>query len=155
MNTSTFRGLLGFLGWFLLVPGALTALGAAWLLASGMSLLGGTLTAQGRVVAHEETFVGPSHRKVLARKSIVEFVAGDGRTLRFTDSVARQLQAVHKVGEAVTVRYPAKDPAQAEISSSTTIRSFIGVVMLLFGAVGMAAGWLLLRLRPRAAAPPP
>lgn len=155
MNTSTFRGLLGFLGWFLLVPGALTALGAAWLLASGMSLLGGTLTAQGRVVAHEETFVGPSHRKALARKSIVEFVAGDGRTLRFTDSVARQLQAVHKVGEAVTVRYPAKDPAQAEISNSTTIRSFIGVVMLLFGAVGMAAGWLLLRLRPRAAAPPP
>ena len=38
MSTSTFRRFFGLLGWVLMVPSALTALGAAWLLASGMNL---------------------------------------------------------------------------------------------------------------------
>ena len=79
-------------------------------------------------------------------------MAGDGRRFRFTDSVARQQQAIHEVGETVSVRYSAKDPAQAEIRSSTTVKIVMGAVMLLSSAIGMAVGWLLLRLRPRSVA---
>ena len=46
MSSSTFRRFFGLLGWILLVPSALTALGAAWLLASGMNMLGDTHTAR-------------------------------------------------------------------------------------------------------------
>lgn len=152
MSTSTFRRFFGLLGWILLVPSALTALGAAWLLASGMNMLGDTHTAKGRVVAHEEIMTGPSHRRGLAKKSIVEFAAGDGRRFRFTDSVARQQQAIHEVGETVSVRYSAQDPSQAEISSSTAVKIVTGTVMLLTSAIGMAVGWLLLRLRPKSVA---
>lgn len=152
MSTSTFRRFFGLLGWILLVPSALTALGAAWLLASGMNMLGDTYTARGRVVAHEEIMTGPAHRRGLAKKSIVEFAAGDGRRFRFTDSVARQQQAIHEVGETVSVRYSAQDPSQAEISSSTAVKIVAGTVMLLSSAIGMALGWLLLRLRPRSVA---
>src|SRR3990167_1720668 len=119
MSTSTFRRFFGLLGWILLVPSALTALGAAWLLASGMNMLGDTHTAKGRVVAHEEIMTGPSHRRGLAKKSIVEFAAGDGRRFRVTDSVARQQQPTQGVGEPVSVRSPPQAPSQAEISSST------------------------------------
>ena len=152
MSSSTFRRFFGLLGWILLVPSALTALGAAWLLASGMNMLGDTHTARGRVVAHEEIMTGAAHRRGLAKKSIVEFAAGDGRRFRFTDSVARQQQAIHEVGETVSVRYSAQDPSQAEISSSTAVKIVAGTVMLLSSAIGMALGWLLLRLRPRAVA---
>ena len=152
MISSTFRRFFGLLGWILLVPSALTALGAAWLLASGMNMLGDTHTARGRVVAHEEIMTGATHRRGLAKKSIVEFVAGDGRRFRFTDSVARQQQAIHEVGETVSVRYSAQDPSQAEISSSTAVKIVAGTVMLLSSAIGMALGWLLLRLRPRSVA---
>ena len=82
----------------------------------------------------------------------MEFVAGDGRAYSFTDSVARQQQAIHKVGETVSVRYSAQDPSQAEISSSTAVKIVTGTVMLLSSAIGMALGWLLLRLRPRSVA---
>lgn len=130
-----------------LFPSVLTALGAAWILASGLNMLGDMHSATGRVVAHQDVFVGPSHKSALAQHSIVEFVANDGRTLRFTDSLARQLQAVHKIGETVTVRYSSQNPSQAEISSSTTLKIFIGAVMLLFSAIGIAVGWVMLRLR--------
>lgn len=152
MSTFTFRRLLGPLGWILLVPSLLTALGAAWMLASGLNMMGGTHTAQGRVVAHEEIMTGPAHRRGLAKKSVVEFVASDGRRMTFTDSVARQQQAIHKVGETVSVRYSAQNPSQAEISGSTAVKIVAGVVMLLASAIGIAAGWLLLRLRSRPAA---
>lgn len=152
MSSSTFRRFFGLLGWILLVPSALTALGAAWLLASGMNMLGDTHTTRGRVVAHEEIMTGAAHRRGLAKKSIVEFAAGDGRRFRFTDSVARQQQAIHEVGETVSVRYSAQDPSQAEISSSTAVKIVTGTVMLLSSAIGMALGWLLLRLRPRSVA---
>jgi hypothetical protein len=152
MSSSTFRRFFGLLGWILLVPSALTALGAAWLLASGMNMLGDTHTARGRVVAHEEIMTGAAHRRGLAKKSIVEFAAGDGRRFRFTDSVARQQKAIHEVGETVSVRYSAQDPSQAEISSSTAVKIVAGTVMLLSSAIGMALGWLLLRLRPRSVA---
>ena len=148
-STSTVRRFFGLLGWILLVPSALTALGSAWLLASSLNFSGEMQTAQGRVVGHHDSFVGASSRRALAQQSIVEFVASDGRTLRFTDSVLRQLQAVHEVGETVTVRYPAHDPSRAEIGSSGMLKVFIGSVLLLFSGVGMAVGWLLLRLRPR------
>ncbi|PJI96049.1 uncharacterized protein DUF3592 [Acidovorax sp. 69] len=152
MSTSTFRRFFGLLGWFLLVPSTLTALGAAWILASGMNMLGDTHNVKGRVVGHEEIMTGPPHRRGLAKKSIVEFVASDGRTFSFTGSVARQQQAIHKLGETVAVRYSAKSPSQAEISSSTTVKIVVGAVMLLSSAIGMVFGGLLLRLRPRATA---
>lgn len=148
----TFRRFFGLIGWLLLVPSTLTALGAAWMLASGMNMLGGTHTAQGRVVALHELFVGPANRKGMAHQSVVEFVTPDGRPVRFTDSMARKNQAAHKVGESVTVRYDAKDPSQAEISSSSIVKVVFGAVMLLGSAVGMGLGGLLLRLRSKAGA---
>lgn len=150
-TNNTFRRFFGVLAWLLLVPSALTALGAAWMLASGLNLLGDSRTAEGRVVGHQDVTVGTSQQRAFAQHSIVEFVTSDGRAVRFTDSVARRNQAVHKVGEAVTVRYPAKDPAQAEISGSTGLKVVIGAVLLLFSAIGVGAGVLLLRFRPRAA----
>ena len=95
-STSTVRRFFGLLGWILLVPSVLSALGAAWMLASGLGMLGGTHTATGRVVAHQDVTVGTSTRRGFARHSIVEFVAADGRTHRFTDGVARRNQAVHQ-----------------------------------------------------------
>ena len=151
-SSATVRRFFGFLGWILLVPSALTALGAAWMLASGLGMLGGTHTATGHVVAHHEVKTGPAHRRGLSRQSIVEFATSDGRTQRFTDGVARQGGAVHDIGESVTVRYDAQDPSRAEISSSTTVKMVFGTVMLLGSAVGMAVGGLLLRLRSKAGA---
>lgn len=140
---SSLRRILGLLGWFVLLPSALTVLGAAWLL--GGSLPGGDMrTAPGRVVGHETTQL---HRSV-GEKSVVEFAAHDGRTLRVVDSLVRQGAAVHKVGEAVTVRYPAQDPLQAEIGGSSIVKRVLGWALLLCGGLGMLAGWLLLRLRP-------
>ncbi|RYF76137.1 MAG: DUF3592 domain-containing protein [Comamonadaceae bacterium] len=151
-TATTFRQFFGIIGWILLVPSSLTALGAAWMLASGMNMLGGTHTAQGRVVALHELFVGPANRKGMAHQSVVEFATPEGRTVRFTDSMARQNQAAHKVGENVTVRYDAKDPSQAEISSSSIVKVVFGAIMFFGSAVGMAVGWLLLRLRSKAGA---
>ena len=148
----TFRRFFGLIGWVLLVPSTLTALIALWMLGSGMNMFGGTHAAQGRVVALHELFVGQANRKGIAHQSIVEFVTRDGRTVRFTDSMARQHHAAHKVGESVTVRYPAKDPSQAEISSSSIVKIVFGTVMLLGSAAGMAVGGLLLRLRSKAGA---
>jgi hypothetical protein len=150
VSTSTARGFFTLLGWFLLVPSALTALGSAWLLASSLNLEGDQQTAKGRVVGHHDSFIGPSNRREFAQQSIVEFVASDGRTYRFNDSVLRRLQAVHDVGETVTVRHPASDPSKAEIQSSNLLKTGIGTVLFLFGGVGVALGWLLLRFRPKA-----
>ncbi len=137
------RRFFGLLGWFVLLPSVLTVLGAVWLL--GGSLSGGDMhTAPGRVVGHETTKL---HRSV-GEKSVVEFAAHDGRTLRVVDALVRQGGAVHKVGEAVTVRYPAHDPLQAEIGGSSIVKRVLGWALLLFGGLGMLAGWLLLRLRP-------
>ena len=152
ISTSTVRRFFGLLGWILLVPSVLSALGAAWMLTSGLGMLGGTHTAAGRVVAHQDVTVGTFTRRGFARHSIVEFVAADGRTHRFTDGVARRNQAVHDIGETVTVRYDAKDPSRAEIGSSTTFKVLGGGVLLLFIGVGVLVGWLLLRLRSKAGA---
>ncbi|CAN7724926.1 DUF3592 domain-containing protein [Acidovorax sp. LjRoot66] len=149
MATSFLCPFLGLLGWFLLLPGALSALGAAWLLAVSLNLVGDMRSAQGRVVALVPGTVGTQGRLGQGSKSVVEFTAHDGRTLHVTDPVLRRLQAEHAIGEAVTVRYPAKDPLQAEISSSRWIKSFIGIAMLLAGLVATAVGGLLLRLRPK------
>ena len=151
-SRTTVRRFFGLLGWILLVPSVLMAVGAAWMLASGLGMLGGTHTATGRVVAHQDVTVGTSTRRGFARHSIVEFVAADGRTHRFTDGVARRNQAVHDIGETVTVRYDAKDPSRAEIGSSTTFKVLGGGVLLLFSGVGVLVGWLLLRLRSKAGA---
>ncbi|MGP1630516.1 MAG: DUF3592 domain-containing protein [Giesbergeria sp.] len=151
-TAQTFRRFFGVIGWLLLVPSTLTALVAVWLLASGMNMLGDTDTAQGRVVALHERFLGSAQRKGIAHQSVVEFVTKDGRAVRFTDSLARQHHAAHKVGESVTVRYPAKNPSQAEISSSTTVKVVFGTAMLLGSAVAMVLGGLLLRLRSKAGA---
>lgn len=149
MPSSTSRRLLSVLGWLLLVPSGLTALGAAWLLASSLGLGSDTRTVAGRVVGHEASRLKLS----MGQKSIVEFSAHDGRTLRVADPLVRQGGAIHKVGEAVKVRYPAQDPVQAQIVGSVLVQGFIGGVLLLFSALGVLAGWLLLWLRPRGAAP--
>ncbi len=146
-SRTTVRRFFGLLGWILLLPSVLTAVGAAWMLASGLGMLGGTHTATGRVVAHHEGTVGASHRRTLSRQSVVEFATRDGRTQRFTDGVARQGGAMHDIGESVTVRYDASDPSRAEIASSTAVKVLGGSVLLLFSGVGVVAGWLLLRLR--------
>ena len=156
MANSFLRPFLGLLGWFLLVPGALAALGAFWLLASGLNLVGDTRSAQGRVVAHEVVILHASGgRQVHGKKSVVEFTSHDGRSMRVTDSLVRRQQAVHTLGEAVTVRYPTSDPLQAEIGSSSWIKGFIGIGMLLAGLVAAAVGGLLLRLRPKPAVTAP
>lgn len=144
------RRFLGLLGWVLLVPSVLTALASAWMLASGLGMLGGTHTATGRVVAHHDLSTGPAHRRGLSRQSVVEFTASDGRIHRFTDAVARQGHAVHKIGETVTVRYHAADPVRAEIGGSTAVKVLGGGAMLVFSGLGVLAGWLLVRLRRRA-----
>lgn len=150
VSTSTARGFFTLLGWILLVPSAITALGSAWLLVSSLNLVGDLQSAKGRVVGHHDTFIGPSTRREFAQQSIVEFEASDGRTHRFNDSLLRQQQAVHDVGETVTVRYPASDPSKAEIHSSSLLKTGIGVVLLLFSGAGVALGWLMLRFRSKA-----
>lgn len=150
VSTSTVRSFVTLLGWIVLVPSTLTALGAAWLLASSLHTGSDLQTAQGRVVGHHDKFVGKSTRREFAQQSIVEFESSGGRIHRFTDSLLRQGQAVHELGETVTVRYPANDPSKAEIRNSGFLRTGIGSVLLLFSGIGMALGWLMLRFRPKA-----
>ncbi|MEO8020475.1 DUF3592 domain-containing protein [Polaromonas sp.] len=147
MSSSKTRQLLGLLGWFLLLPSGLTALAALWLIGSSADLWNDTRSATGRVVGHEQVRLKVN----VAQKSVVEFTAHDGRALRFVDPLARQQAAVHKVGESVKVRYPVRQPEQAQIAESVVVQVVIGSVLLLFGALGAAAGALLLRLRSRAA----
>ena len=149
MPSSTTHRLLSLFGWVLLVPSGLTALVSLWMLASSLGLGSDTRTVAGRVVGHEA-----SRLKLSAgQKSIVEFSAHDGRTLRVADPMVRQGFAVHKVGEAVKVRYLTDDPVQAEIVGSVFVQGLISAVFLLLSTVGVLAGWLLLRLRPRGAVP--
>lgn len=145
--SSPVRRFLGLLGGFLLAMGLLTGLGAAWMV-FGMGGGGDMRTAQGRVVAHETAQL----KRGSGQRSVVEFTAHDGRSLRVTDALVRQGQAAHEVGESVAVRYPAADPAQAEIGSSFWILRVVGWVLLVFSGLCMLAGALLWRLRPRAAA---
>lgn len=152
MSSSLTRRLLGLLGWFLLVPGAFAAIGAVWILGTSMNLWTGTHSVTGRVVAHEEVRVHKNLSANVARKSVVEFTAQDGRHYRVTDTVARQQAAVHKLGQAVSMRYPAGQPEQAQIAGSIVVQVVIGGVMLLCGAAGVLAGALVLRFRPRAVA---
>lgn len=138
--TAPVRRLLGLLSGFVFIASLLTAMGAAWMV-FGMG--GGELrTAQGRVVAHQDVQL----KRAPGARSIVEFAAHDGRSYRVTDTLVRQGQAVHEVGEPVTVRYSAADPAQAEIGSSSWLRVIVGWVLLAASVAGIAAGGLLLRL---------
>ena len=148
MAVSRSRLLLGWLGWLLLVPSCLTALAALWLLASGTGFGSDTRSTTGRVVAHEQVRLKTSQ----AQKSVFEFKAEDGRTLRVVDTLARQQAAIHRIGESVRVRYPAGQPEHAKIAGSVVVQMVIGGVLLLVSGVGIAAGTLFLRLRPRAAA---
>lgn len=150
-SSSSARGFMGVLGWILLLPSALTALGAAWLILTGTNLVGNTRSAEGRVVAHQAAQLNQGRGS--GQHSVVEFSAHDGRTLRVVDSLLRRGGAVHKIGEAVTVRYPANDPLQAQISGSAWLKTLMGLGLLVFSTIGMFVGWLLLRLRPKAAAP--
>lgn len=149
MPSFTTRSVLSIFGWVLLVPSGLTALVSLWLLVSSLGLGSDTRTVEGRVVGHEASRLTRS----TGQKSVVEFSAHDGRTLRVADPMVRQGFAVHKVGEAVKVRYLTKDPVHAEIVGSVFVQGLIGGVLLLLSTVGVLAGWLLLRLRPRSAAP--
>lgn len=149
MPSFTTRRVLGIFGWVLLVPSGLTALVSLWLLASSLGLGSDTRTVAGRVVGHESARL----KRGGGQKSVVEFSAHDGRTLRVADPMVRQGFAVHKVGEAVKVRYRADDPVQAEIVGSVFVQGLVSGVLLLLSTVGVLAGWLLLRLRPRCATP--
>ncbi len=150
MSDSSYRSFLGPLGWIFLVPSVLTALGAVWLILTGANVVGDTRSAEGRVVAHQAAQLNQG--RVTGQHSVVEFAAHDGRTLQVVDSLLRKGLAVHKIGETVTVRYPANDPQQAQISSSAWIKTFMGVGLLFFSTIGIFVGWLLLRLRPKAGA---
>ncbi len=149
MSDSSYRSFLGPLGWIFLVPSVFTALGAVWLILTGANVVGDTRSAEGRVVAHQASQLNQS--RGMGKLSVVEFAAHDGRTLRVVDSLVRQGMAVHKIGETVTVRYPASDPMQAQISSSAWIKTFMGIGLLFFSTIGMLVGWLMLRLRPKKA----
>ena len=61
--------------------------------------------------------------------------------------IGNKIVSFDVVGETVTVRYDASDPSRAEIASSTAVKVLGGSALLLFSGVGVAAGWLLLRLR--------
>ncbi|MES2952398.1 MAG: DUF3592 domain-containing protein [Pseudomonadota bacterium] len=150
-NTSSYRSFLGPLGWIILLPSVLTAVGAVWLILTGASLVGDMRSAEGRVVAHQDAFL--SQGRTTGKHSVVEFATHDGRSLRVVDSLLRRGGAVHKIGETVTVRYPAGDPLQAQISGSAWIKTLMGVGLLFFSTIGLAVGGLLLRLRPKAAPP--
>lgn len=148
-QASPVRRFLGVLGGLVLLTSVLTALGAAWMV-FGIGGSGDMRTAPGRVVAHETVQL----KRSSGERSVVDFTAYDGRSFRVTDTLVRQGQAAHKVGESVTVRYPAADPAQAEIGGSSWVRMLAGWVLLVFSGPGMLAGWLLWRLRPRATVQP-
>lgn len=148
MSSTSIRRFFGPLGWLLLLPSAFTALGAAWLIATGMNVVGDMRSAKGHVVAHQT--VSLAQGRGMGLHSVVKFTAHDGRSMEFVDSLARQHAAVHTVGEIVNVRYPVDDPSQAQISGSAWIKTIIGVVLLIFSSIGVLVGWLLLRLRHRA-----
>lgn len=145
MANASLRSLMGPLGWFLLLPSMLAALGGAWLIVSGAQLGGDTRSAQGRVVAHQTAQL----RRSIGQHSVVEFAVPDGSTVRVVDALVRQGGAVHTIGESVTVGYPAADPSQAQISSTSWVTTFLGAIMLFVSCIGMALGGLLLRLRPK------
>ena len=99
----------------------------------------------------------PSLKRFVRPVLLALFIAGCGDgpvdpLLPVTVSMAPTGPITLYVGDTVTVRYPANNPSQAEISSSNTLKIFLGAVWLLFSAAGTVAGWLLLRLRPRDAA---
>ncbi len=151
-TTTSLSRFFGPLGWFFQLPSALTALGAAWLIATGMNVVGNMRSVDGRVVAHEAAQLNQG--RGTGKHSVVEFSAHGGRTMRVVDSLLRQGGAVHKIGETVTLRYPASDPMQAQISGSAWIKTFMGIGLLFFSTIGMFVGWLLLlRLRPKALPP--
>lgn len=96
-------------------------------------------TAQGRGVGHQNVQLkhGPGTR------GIVEFTTHDGRSFQVTDVLVRQGQAAHQVGDAVTVRHDAANPARAEIGGSSWLRAMDGWVLLTANAMGMALDGLL------------
>ena len=143
MAKPSYRRFLRPLGWFLLLPSALTALGAAWLIAKGMNFAGDLRSAEGRVVAHQTAFLNQGRGS--GQYSVVEFSAHDGRSFRVVDALLRQHAAVHALGETVTVRYPVADPSRAQISGSAWIKTVIGLGLLVFSSISMVMGYLLLR----------
>lgn len=143
-RSSPIRRFLGVLGGLVLLTSVLTSVGAAWMV-FGIGGSADMRTAPGRVVAHETVQL----KRSSGERSVVDFTAHDGRSFRVTDTLVRQGQAAHKVGESVTVRYPAADPAQAEIGGSSWVRTLAGWVLLVFSGLGMLVGMLLWRLRPR------
>ena len=136
-------------GWAVLAPAVFGLLGSLWLLVSALDW-GDTRTARGRVVGHQ-----PAKLKLTTgSRSIVEFTDHAGRSVSVVDATVRLNHAIHKLGEAVTVRYPARDPAQAEIAGASWVRLVLGIAMLIASAVGLLAGGLLLRAsRPSRPAP--
>ena len=100
--------------------------------------------AHTEILAHtlmNAIFVAQSHRPDVVVYLVLESTQDFSRTVRFEAS------AMHDIGESVTVRYDASDPSRAEIASSTAVKVLGGSALLLFSGVGVAAGWLLLRLR--------
>lgn len=142
---------MGLMGWFILLPSVLIALGAVWLILTGVDVVGDTRSAEGRVIAHRATQI--KQGRALGKLSVVEFAAHDGRSYTVVDSLVRMNAAAHIIGEKVTVRYPTNDPSQAQISGSAWIKTIWGVAMLFSSSIGMLLGWLLLRFRPKAVSP--
>ena len=148
MSNASLRRFLGLMGWIFLLPNAPIALGALWLMFTGISVVGDMRSAEGRVVAHQPVQQYAPRRT--ANLSVVDFVAHDGRKFSFVDSLVRRNAAEHTIGEKVTVRYPANDPSQAKIGSSAWFSTIFGGIVLTGSSVCMLLGWLMLRFRPKA-----
>lgn len=75
---------------------------------------------------------------------VVEFRTGDGRVVRFTDSLFGSIPPTYKAGDKVRVVYDPKDPQTARIRSWS--RLWLGSAILMIGGlvpvvVGGAVVW--------------
>lgn len=146
------RGLFA-LGWALLAAALLAGLLGLWLFASTLGLFGAARTVEGVVVGHETAIVSNTRSRGGAhgQRSVVRFRTEDGRSYTITENLVRRNDAIHDLGETVSVRYHPDAPEDADVVWPW-LRGFGAVVLLATAAVGVLVGGLLVLLtRPRRA----
>lgn len=149
------RGLFA-LGWALLAAALLAGLLGLWLFASTLGLFGAARTVEGVVVGHETVTVSNTRSRGAAhgQRSVVRFRTEDGRSYTITESLVRRLDAVHDLGETVSVRYHPDAPEAADVVWPW-LRGFGAVALLAAAVIGLPCGGLLVLLtRPRRPAAP-
>lgn len=147
MGTSPLRRGLFALGWALLIAACLCGLSGMWLFGTTLGLIGEAHTTEGVVVAHETVMVNSTRNRSggLGKRSVVRFRAADGNVYTITEGLVRQLDAIHDLGETVTVRYHPDVPGEADVVWPW-LRGIGAVVMLATAAVGVLVGGLLVLL---------